>query len=68
MKKSTYPKADDTICRLRQQINLEENRGKLRALVSQLQIALNEEHQAMLATITAHPRPEENPFDTVILG
>ncbi len=68
MKKSTYASAGDTIHRLREQINLEENQGKLRDLVSRLQIALNEERPPMSARITTHPQQEENPFDTVILG
>jgi len=68
MKKSTHPKANREIYRLCQQINLEDDRGKLRDLVFQLQAALNEEQKRPQARITTYPLQEENPFDTVILG
>lgn len=68
MKTSTHQRASDQIYRLRQQINLEENRGKLRDLVSRLQIALNEEQARPSAQAHLQGRETENPFDSIILG
>jgi len=68
MKTSTHQRASDQIYRLRQQINLEENRGKLRDLVSRLQIALNEEQARSSSHAHVQGRETENPFDSVILG
>jgi len=67
MKKSR-PKANDAIHRLRQQINLEDDRGKLRELVFRLQIALNEEGLRKPTKLTTPARTSENPFDSVIPG
>lgn len=62
MRASTRNSASEQIYRLRQQINAEENRGKLRDLVFRLQIALNEEQRKRPASV----RGAENPFDSVI--
>ena len=60
-------RADDTIIRLRQQINLEEDSGKLKELVARLQIALSEPPREMPADVKADGRREGNPFDLVLL-
>lgn len=65
MKASTQHQLKDNIYRLRQQINLEENRGKLQVLVSRLQIALKEEQKT---PGKIHAQRAENPFDAVIVG
>jgi hypothetical protein len=65
MKTSMGVTKSNTIYRLRRQINLEDNRGKLRVLVSQLQTALNQEPQDGPGKI--HPQRAENPFDRVML-
>jgi hypothetical protein len=68
MKTPTHQRASDQIYRLRQEINREENRGKLRDLVSRLQIALNEEQARSTAQAHMQRRETENPFDRIILG
>lgn len=64
MKASTQLRASEQIYRLRQQINAEENRGKLRDLVFRLQIALNDEQRKSPASVRT--RGVENPFDSII--
>lgn len=66
MKTSMQHPTNDRIYRLRQQINLEENRGKLRVLVYQLQIALNQEQPRVPRKSPS--RQVENPFDTMIVS
>jgi len=57
-------RANEQICRLRQQIHEEENRGKLRELVFRLQIALREEQPRTPPAVRA--QAAENPFDRII--
>jgi hypothetical protein len=64
MRASTRLNASEQIYRLRQQINAEENPGKLRDLVFRLQIALNEEQRKSPAGVRMHA--VENPFDSII--
>ena len=59
-------RADDTITRLRQQINREEDSGRLKELVVRLQIALSESSREP-AEIKADGRQKGNPFDLVLL-
>jgi len=64
MKTSIGLGASEQIYRLRRQINVEENRGKLRDLVFRLQIALREEQSRIPAGV--HAQAAENPFDCII--
>ena len=66
MKTSRQLANHDKIDRLRRQIHLEEDTGKLRALVSRLQTALDEKQQGTAPKIRA--QRVENPFDAMIVG
>lgn len=64
MMRSTVPKAEETIRRLRRQINQEDDHGKLKDLVFRLHIVLHEERPKTRVIPTL--RKEKNPFDAVI--
>lgn len=63
--RSTVPKTEETIRRLRRQINQENDHGKLKDLVFRLDIVLHEE-RANTRVITTAAKQRKNPFDAVI--
>ena len=65
MMRSTFPTSDQTIRRLRRQINEEDDRGKLKDLVIRLDIALHEE-RPKTRVIPTPVKQGKNPFDAVI--
>ncbi len=65
MMRSTVPKTEETIRRLRRQINQENDHGKLKDLVFRLDVVLHEE-RAKTHVITTAAKQRKNPFDAVI--
>jgi hypothetical protein len=66
MMRSTFPTSEETIRRLRRQINREDDHGKLKDLVVRLTVALHEQHATRREPVHFPGKNEKNPFDAVL--
>jgi hypothetical protein len=66
MMRSTFPTSEETIRRLRRQINQEDDRGKLKDLAERLTVALHEQHATRREPVHSSGKNGKNPFDAVL--
>jgi hypothetical protein len=66
MMQSTFPTSEETIRRLRRQINQEDDHGKLKDLAVRLTVALHEQHATKREPVYSPEENEKNPFDAVV--